>query len=74
LSWKWLCAAGVIGARDILMHGYELIRRELIRGMAEKDVPELLAKSLRLLGRSKALNGSDGRRPQTLPAPQRPAR
>jgi hypothetical protein len=32
------------------MHAYEYIRPELIRDMAEKDVPELLAHCLRLLG------------------------
>jgi uncharacterized protein with HEPN domain len=42
--------SGIIGARNIVMHAYEYIRPELIREMAEKDVPELLAHCLRLLG------------------------
>jgi hypothetical protein len=42
--------SGTIGARNIVMHAYEYIRPELIRDMAEKDVPELLAHCLRLLG------------------------
>ena len=42
--------SGIIGARNIVMHAYEFIRPELIREMAEKDVPELLAHCLRLLG------------------------
>jgi uncharacterized protein with HEPN domain len=42
--------SGIIGARNIVMHAYEFLRPELIREMAEKDVPELLAHCLRLLG------------------------
>ncbi len=32
------------------MHDYEYLRPQLIREMAEKDVPELLVHCLRLLG------------------------
>ena len=42
--------SGIIGARNIVMHAYEFLRPELIGEMAEKDVPELLAHCLRLLG------------------------
>jgi uncharacterized protein with HEPN domain len=42
--------AGLIGARNIVMHAYEYIKPELIREMAERDVPKLLAQCLRLLG------------------------
>ncbi|MBZ5617596.1 MAG: DUF86 domain-containing protein [Acidobacteriia bacterium] len=42
--------SGIIGARNIVMHAYEFLRPELIREMAEEDVPELLAHCLRLLG------------------------
>ena len=42
--------SGLIGARNIVMHAYEFLRPELIREMAEKEVPELLAHCLRLLG------------------------
>jgi hypothetical protein len=31
------------------MHAYQFVRPDLIREMAEKDVPELLAHCLRLL-------------------------
>jgi uncharacterized protein with HEPN domain len=44
--------SGLIGARDIVMHAYEhleYLKPELIREMAEKDVPELLNQCLRLL-------------------------
>jgi hypothetical protein len=33
-----------------MMHAYEYLKPELVRQMAEKDVPELLAHCLRLLG------------------------
>ncbi len=39
----------IIGARNIVMHAYEYLKPELIRDMAEKDVPELLVQCLRLL-------------------------
>jgi uncharacterized protein with HEPN domain len=42
--------SGIIGARNIVMHAYEYLRPELVREMAEEDVPELLAHCLRLLG------------------------
>ena len=42
--------SGIIGARNIVMHAYEFLRPELIKEMAEKDVPELLGHCLRLLG------------------------
>ena len=42
--------SGIIGARNIVMHAYEYLKPELIRDMAERDVPELLAHCLRLLG------------------------
>lgn len=42
--------SGIIGARNIVMHAYEYLKPELIREMAEKDVPELLNRCLRLLG------------------------
>jgi uncharacterized protein with HEPN domain len=42
--------SGLIGARNIVMHAYEFVKPQLIREMAEKDVPELLAHCLRLLG------------------------
>jgi uncharacterized protein with HEPN domain len=42
--------SGLIGARNIVMHAYEYLRPDLIREMAEKDVPELLAHCLHLLG------------------------
>jgi hypothetical protein len=32
------------------MHAYEYVRPELIKEMAERDVPELLAHCLRILG------------------------
>ena len=41
--------SGLIGARNIVMHAYEFVKPQLIREMAEKDVPELLAHCLRLL-------------------------
>jgi len=40
----------LVGARNVVMHDYEYLRPELIREMAEKDVPELLGHCLRLLG------------------------
>ncbi len=42
--------SGIIGARNIVMHAYEYLKPELVRQMAEKDVPDLLAHCLRLLG------------------------
>ena len=42
--------SGLIGARNIVMHAYEYLRPDLVREMAERDVPELLAQCLRLLG------------------------
>lgn len=42
--------SAIIGARNIVMHAYEFLKPELIRGMAEKDVPELLVHCLRILG------------------------
>ena len=42
--------SGIIGARNIVMHAYEYVKPELIREMAEKEVPELLRHCLRLLG------------------------
>jgi uncharacterized protein with HEPN domain len=42
--------SGIIGARNIVMHAYEYVKPQLIREMAENDVPELLAHCLRLLG------------------------
>jgi len=42
--------SGFIGARNVLMHAYEYLKPELIREMAEKDVPELLSNCLRILG------------------------
>jgi uncharacterized protein with HEPN domain len=44
--------SGIIGARNIVMHTYEYLKPELVRQMAEKDVPDLLAHCLRLLGES----------------------
>ena len=41
--------SGLIGARNIVMHAYEYLKPELIREMAEKDVPELLNQCRRLL-------------------------
>jgi uncharacterized protein with HEPN domain len=32
--------SGIIGARNIVMHAYEYLKPELIREMAETDVPE----------------------------------
>jgi hypothetical protein len=34
------------------MHVYQYLRPDLVREMAEKDVPELLAHCLRLLGKN----------------------
>jgi uncharacterized protein with HEPN domain len=42
--------SGLIGARNIVMHAYEYVRPDLVREMADRDVPELLAHCLRLLG------------------------
>jgi len=42
--------SSIIGARNIVMHAYEYLKPELIREMAEKDAPELLAHCLRILG------------------------
>jgi uncharacterized protein with HEPN domain len=42
--------SGLIGARNIVMHAYEYLKPELIREMAEKEVPELLKHCLSLLG------------------------
>ena len=42
--------SGIIGTRNIVMHAYEYLRPELVREMAEKDVPELLAHCLSILG------------------------
>jgi uncharacterized protein with HEPN domain len=42
--------SSLVGARNIVMHDYEYLQPRLIREMAEKDVPELLAYCLRLLG------------------------
>jgi uncharacterized protein with HEPN domain len=42
--------SGIIGARNIVMHAYEYLKPELIREMAEEEVPELLKHCLRLLG------------------------
>lgn len=39
----------IIGARNIVMHGYEYLNPRLIREMAEEDAPELLAHCLRIL-------------------------
>ena len=44
--------SGIIGARNIVMHAYEYLKPELVRQMAETDVPDLLAHCLRLLGES----------------------
>ena len=44
--------AGIIGARNIVMHAYEYLKPELIREMAEKSVPDLLDWCLRLLQES----------------------
>jgi uncharacterized protein with HEPN domain len=41
--------AGLVGARNIVMHAYESVRPALIRDMAERDVPELLAHCVRIL-------------------------
>jgi len=41
--------SALIGARNVVMHAYEHIRAELIREMAERDVPELLRQCLSLL-------------------------
>ena len=37
------------GARNIVMHAYEYLKPELIKEMAENDVPVLLANCLRML-------------------------
>jgi uncharacterized protein with HEPN domain len=42
--------SGIIGARNIVMHAYEYLKPELVRQMAERDIPDLLAHCLRLLG------------------------
>jgi len=44
--------SGLIGARGIVMHAYAYLKPELIREMAEKEVPELLDDCLRLLDES----------------------
>jgi len=41
--------SSLVGARNVVMHDYEYLRPQLIREMAEKDVPELLVHCLRLL-------------------------
>ena len=41
--------SGIIGARNIVMHAYEHLKPQLIKAMAESDVPELLSHCLRLL-------------------------
>ena len=41
--------SSLVGTRNIVMHDYEYLQPHLIRDMAEKDVPELLARCLRLL-------------------------
>jgi len=42
--------SGIIGARHIVMHAYEYLKPQLIREMAENDVPALPTYCLRLLG------------------------
>jgi uncharacterized protein with HEPN domain len=42
--------SGIIGTRNIVMHAYEYVKPELIKEMAERDVPQLFAQCLRLLG------------------------
>ena len=42
--------SSIIGARNIVMHAYEYLKPQLIREMAERDAPELLAHCLRILG------------------------
>lgn len=42
--------SSLIGARNIVMHAYDHVRPELIRQMAEEDVPKLLAYCLQQLG------------------------
>jgi len=44
--------ASIIGARNIVMHAYEYLKPQLIREMAEKDVPELLAHCLQILAQT----------------------
>ena len=41
--------SSIIGARNIVMHAYEYLKPELIKEMAENDVPVLLANCLRML-------------------------
>jgi uncharacterized protein with HEPN domain len=41
--------SGIIGARNIVMHAYENLKPHLIREMAERDAPQLLANCLRIL-------------------------
>jgi len=42
--------SGIVGARNIVMHTSESIKPELVRQMAEGDVPELLRHCLHILG------------------------
>jgi len=44
--------SSIVGARNIVMHAYEYLKPELIRQMAETDVPELLKNCLCILGES----------------------
>jgi len=45
--------SSIIGARNVVMHAYEYLKPQLIREMAERDVPGLLAHCLRILGQAR---------------------
>lgn len=42
--------SSIVGARNIVVHGYEYLKPRLIQEMAEEEVPVLLGHCLRLLG------------------------
>jgi uncharacterized protein with HEPN domain len=48
--------SSLVGVRNIVMHDYECLQPRLIREMVEKDVPELLAHCVRLLGEEREMH------------------
>jgi len=41
--------AGIIGARNVVMHAYEYLNPDLVQEMAEEEIPVLLTHCLRIL-------------------------
>jgi uncharacterized protein with HEPN domain len=48
----------IIAFRNILVHGYDIVRNEVVWGILEKDLPTLISEVSELLERGQAQEGT----------------